>query len=276
VAENSGKGEITMGTKTAAETVDHTQNFWVGCHKVSEGCDHCYARVATEKRGLDFSVVRQTETWKDPLKWQREGFKLSHVRKVFSCSYGDFFHPHADQWRPGAWQIIRDTPNLIWSLLTKRAELIAGRLPEDWGSGYRNVWLGVSVEMKKYAGRMDLLREIPAVVRYVMCEPLLEDLTPEIDEHLEGFHWLLAGGESGNGTTNYRPMDLQWARKLRDVCAAKAIPFYFKQPAGRWPYSKQRPKARLDGVVHDAYPAALETYGPPSRQVQVFTEEDVT
>lgn len=264
-----------MGTKTVIDTADHTQNFWVGCHKVSEGCDRCYARVATEKRGLDFSVVKRTKTWKDPLKWQREAFQLGEVRKVFSCSYADFFHPHADQWRAEAWEIIRDTPNLIWRLLTKRAELIAGRLPEDWGSGYKNVWLGVSVEMKKYTGRMDRLREIPAVVRFVMCEPLLEDLTPEIEEHLDGFHWLLVGGESGNGTMDFRPMDLQWARNLRDVCAAKGIPFHFKQPAGPWPYTKGRPKARLDGVVHDAYPAALRTYRPPYRQLQLSTEEDL-
>jgi protein gp37 len=164
---------------------------------------------------------------------------------------------------------------LIWSLLTKRAEFIADQLPKDWGSGYKNVWLGVSVEMKKYLGRMDLLRKIPAVVRYVMCEPLLEDLTPDIAEHLERFHWLMVGGESGNGTNNYRPMDLQWARNLRDVCAAKSIPFYFKQPAGRWPDSKRRPKAKLDGVVHDAYPDALKTYRPLYRQLQLLTEDDL-
>jgi len=264
-----------MGTKTAIDNVDHTQNFWVGCHRVSEGCDHCYARVATEKRGLDFNVVRRTQTCKDPLKWQREAFDLGQVRTVFSSSYGDFFHPHADQWRPEAWEIIRATPHLIWRLLTKRAERIADHLPKDWGSGYKNVWLGVSVEMKKYLGRMDLLRKIPAAVRYAMCEPLLEDLTPEIGEHLEGFHWLMVGGESGNGTNNYRPMDLQWARNLRDLCAAKGIPFYFKQPAGRWPVTKRRPKAKLDGVVHDAYPEALTTYRPPYRQLQILTEEDL-
>ena len=158
--------------------------------------------------------------------------------------------------------------------MTKRAELIADRLPEDWGNGYENVWLGVTVEMKKYLRRLDVLRKVPAVVRYVMCEPLLENLTPEIGEHLEGFHWLMVGGESGNGTDNYRRMDLQWVRNLRDLCAAKAIPFCFKQPAGRWPYGKQRPKAKLDGVLHDAYPEALKTYRPPYRQLKVFTDED--
>jgi protein gp37 len=264
-----------MGTKTAIDNVDHTQNFWVGCQPVSEGCLHCYARAKSEENWKkDFSVVTRTKTWKDPLKWQREAFDLGEVRKVFSCSYGDFFHPAADEWRAEAWSIIGATPNLIWRILTKRAELIADRLPGDWGSGYENVWLGVTAEMKKYLVRMDVLRKVPAVVRYVMCEPLLEDLTPEIAEHLEGFHWLMVGGESGNGTDNYRPMDLQWARNLRDLCAARAMPFYFKQPAGRWTQSKRMPKAKLDGVVHDAFPAALKTYRPPYRQLQVFAEED--
>jgi len=263
-----------MATKTAIDNVDHTQNFWIGCQPVSEGCQHCYARVESEGYGKDFSVVRRTKTWKDPMKWQREAFERGEVRKVFTCSFGDFFHPEADKWRREAWDIIAGTPNLIWRILTKRAELIADRLPEDWGNGYENVWLGVTVEMRKYLGRMDLLRKIPAVVRYVMCEPLLEDLTPEIAEHLDGFHWLMVGGESGSGTDNYREMDLEWARHLRDLCAAKSIAFYFKQPSGRWTQSKQRPKAKLDGVVHDAYPAVLKTYKPPYHQVQVLTEED--
>ncbi len=264
-----------MGTKTAIENADHTQSFWVGCQPVSEGCLHCYAKAISGKQEKDFNVVTRTQTWKDPLKWQREAFDLGEIRTVFSCSMGDFFHKDADQWRPEAWEIIRDTPQLVWRLLTKRAELIADRLPEDWGSGYKNVWLGVTVEMKKYLGRMDVLRKIPAVVRFVMCEPLLEDLTPEIAQHLEGFHWLGVGGETGTGTTNYRPMDLQWARNLRDLSAAKAIPFYFKQKNGRWTQSKGRPKAKLDGVVHDAYPEALKTFRPPYRQLQLFNPEDL-
>ena len=264
-----------MATKTAIDNANHTQNFWVGCQPVSEGCLHCYARAKYDERGKDFAVVKRTQTWKDPFKWQREAFDLGEVRTVFGNSYGDFFHVEADQWRPDAWNVIRDTPNLEWRLLTKRAESIADRLPEDWGSGYPNVWLAVTVEMKKYLARMDVLRKIPATVRYVMCEPLLEELTPEIGEHLDGFHWLMAGGESGNGTGNFRPMDLQWARNLRDLCAAKAIPFYFKQPAGRWTQSRQKPKAKLDGVVHDAYPAALKAYKPPYHQVQLLGPEDL-
>jgi protein gp37 len=144
----------------------------------------------------------------------------------------------------------------VWRILTKRAELIADRLPEDWGNGYENVWLGVTVEMKEYLGRMDTLRKVPAAVRCVMCEPLLEELTPGIGEHLEGFHWLMVGGESGTGTMNFRSMVEQWARNLRDICLKSGVPFCFKQHAGKWTMTG----TKLDGVTYHAYPEALETY----------------
>jgi len=113
------------------------------------------------------------------------------------------------------------------------------------------------VELKKWLGRMDTLRSIPAVVRYVMAEPLLEDLTPEIEQHIEGFHWLMAGGETGPG---YRPMNLQWARNLRDFCKQQDIRFYFKQSSAIRPQTGMT----LDGVQYHNYPAAWDTYKPAS------------
>ena len=165
--------------KTKSEVYDYTQNFWVGCDSVSQGCVHCYARAAVQGNGRDFDKVVRTKTWNDPIKWQRDAAAAREVRKVFTCSWSDFFHPGADQWRDEAWSVIKKTPNLLWHVLTKRAELIADRLPEDWGEGYPNVCLGVTVEMKRYLWRMDTLRNIPAKARYVIAEPLLEDLMPD-------------------------------------------------------------------------------------------------
>jgi len=208
-------------------------NFWCGCHPVSEGCAHCYARRGMKRTIFNPDRVTRTKSWKTKaLSLQRQAFKAGQVWKIFTCSWSDFFHPDADAWRPEAWAVIKNCPNLIWEILTKRPHLIADRLPSDWGNGYLNVGLGVTVEMKKYIGRMDTLRNIPAVVRYVMVEPLLEDLTPEIERHLDGFHWLMVGGESG---PHFRPMDEQWATNLRDMCAANGIPFYFKQHAAMKP-----------------------------------------
>ena len=247
-----------MGEHTASKIDNHTMNFWIGCQPVSEGCLHCYARAGMRKHGRNFDQVARTKTWNDPLNWQKKAAKAGEVRLVFTCSWSDFFHPEADQWRPEAWAIMKNTPNLIWHPLTKRPELIEKRLPSDWGNGYPNVWLGVTVELRKFLWRMDTLRKIPAVVRYVCAEPLLEDLTPDIEQHIEGFHWILTGGESGSGTNNYRPMDMQWARNLRDLCKKHSIPFYFKQISAPW----TQKGARLDGIEHYELPAARDTYKP--------------
>ena len=243
--------------KTQLKNVDDTMNFWVGCQPVSEGCAHCYARCRGMRRTrFNPNVVTLTKSWNTkPLRQQKEAFEAGKVWKIFSCVWSDFFHPDADQWRPNVWPIIKNTPNLIWELLTKRPELIANRLPPDWGNGYPNVWLGVTVEMRKYLGRMDTLGKIPAVVRYVMAEPLLEDLTPEIEQHVEGFSWLMTGGESG---PHYRTMELQWPRNLRDFCQKHDIPFYFKQGSGLKPQEGET----LDGVEHHQYPAAWDEYKP--------------
>jgi protein gp37 len=241
-----------MGTNTKIKSVDHTQNFWRGCTKVSEGCKHCYAEAQEERYGRSFSTVVRTKTWRDPLKWQKEAASMGKVEIVFCCSISDFFHPHADQWRPEAWEIIRDTPNLTWRLTTKRPALIAGRLPKDWGNGYENVWLGASVELKKYLGRLDALHKIPAAARYLAAEPLLEDLMPELADHIQGIDWVQAGGESGS---QFRPMDAQWARDIRDLCTQRGIAFWFIGHAG-----KHQKNTLLDGKEHQEYPALLQTY----------------
>jgi protein gp37 len=118
------------------------------------------------------------------------------------------------------------TPNLDWLILTKRAGRIAAKLPQDWGDGWPNVWLGVSIENHEFAWRADALRNIPAVVRFISYEPALGPL----DElSLEGIDWVIFGGELGPG---YRAMDLQWASDMRDRCAAAGVAFFLKQVSG--------------------------------------------
>ena len=246
-----------MGNKTKIKSVDHTQNFWRGCTKVSEGCAHCYAEAQEQRYGRGFGTVIQTKTWRDPKKWQKAAASDGKVEMVFGNSLGDFFHPHADQWRAEAWEIIRSTPNLIWRLTTKRPELIADRLPKDWGAGYPNVWIGTTVEMKKYLGRLDTLREIPAVAHYLAAEPLLEDLMPELADHIEDIGWVMVGGESGS---RHRPMDSQWARNIRDLCQSRGIAFWFNGHAGR-----HQGNTLLDDKNYPSYPALLENYRREAR-----------
>lgn len=164
-----------MGTKTKIKSVDHTQNFWIGCTKVSEGCAHCYAETMQKmwRWTPDFTNVTRTKTWENPATWQKSAAAEGRVEMVFGNSLGDFFHPHADQWRAESWEIIKNTPNLIWRLTTKRPELIAERLPNDWGSGYENVWLGATVEMKKYLWRLDTLQRVPRLLTTWQRSPCL-------------------------------------------------------------------------------------------------------
>jgi protein gp37 len=173
------------------------------------------------------------------VKAEREGVK----RSVFACGYSDFFIADADGWRDEAWELIRQTPNLNYQISTKRTRRILDHLPKDWGDGYKNVWLGTAVELKKRLDRLDDLRKIPCVLRYVDLAPMLEDLMPELAEHIDGFGWVLASGETGCGYVDPRPYDEQWARNVRDFCVSKGIPFFYSHTAGRRRY----PPRLLDG-----------------------------
>jgi protein gp37 len=145
---------------------------------------------------------------------------------VFVPSWSDFFHNEADPWRDEAWKMIRETPALTYQILTKRPGRILHYLPEDWGDGYPNVWMGVSVENKEWLRRIEVLRRVPAVVRFVSFEPLLENLGP-VD--LSGIHWAIIGGESG---PQRRPMDLRWMLLLYEHCKAQGVPVFIKQDSG--------------------------------------------
>jgi protein gp37 len=251
-----------MGKKSKISWTDATWNPWRGCRKVSAGCANCYMFRQQRRFGDDPTVVmRSKTTFNDPLKW-------AEPQRIFVCSWSDFFIEDADEWRDEAWAIMRAAPQHTYMLLTKRLEPIAERLPDDWGNGYPNVWLGASVENQRVADeRIPLLLQLPAAVRFLSCEPLLGavDLNEYIkltadnstDEHFErehwgyddwsggfmcrattgddscydpqeGIHWVIAGGESGPG---YRPMGMAWARSLRDQCQEGGVPFFFKQQA---------------------------------------------
>ena len=122
---------------------DHTWNPWKACHKVSEGCRHCYIGRVLRRSGVakPFAGPIRTKpaTWNNPRKWNRKAKIAGSVNKVFTCSLSDFFHPEADDWRPAAWEVIRSCDALDWLILTKRPEMIKDRLTENWGTGYPNV-----------------------------------------------------------------------------------------------------------------------------------------
>jgi protein gp37 len=139
----------------------------------------------------------------------------------------DFFHPGADRWRTKAWNIIRECDHLDWLILTKRPELILDRLPPDWGDGYAKVWLGVTVGAASSMDRIDRLKAVPATVRFISAEPLLEriDFTPHLDGSI---HWIITGCERA-AKEKRRLMDVDWVRDIDRQCRRARIAHYFKQ-----------------------------------------------
>lgn len=244
-----------MAENSNISWTNHTQNFWVGCSRVSAGCDFCYADRDMSMHKMDFDVVRRTSeaTFNRPLIWHKKltGDEPLHERLVFTCSWSDFFHPDADAWRADAWAIIKATPHLTYQILTKRPNRVLRNLPDDWGpTGYENVWLGVTVEDQDAANRrIPLLRDWPAAVRFVSFEPLIgaidltqvaNALTPgsQVGEAFDPggywqlpFEWAILGGESGNekGEFGYRPADLFWFRLLADQLTEAHVAVWMKQ-----------------------------------------------
>jgi protein gp37 len=205
---------------TAIEWTDATWNPVTGCDKVSPGCDHCYAeKIAlsdTKNFPTGFAVTLHPERLDKPLHWRRP-------RRVFVNSMSDMFHDQiADEFIEQVWNTMAAAPRHTFQILTKRPgrmRSLAHRLPV-----LSNVWLGVSAEDQRWAEiRVPVLLDTPAAVRFISAEPLLGaiDLTP----YLPQLDWVIVGGESG---PNYRPMNPDWARDLRDQCTSAGVAFLFK------------------------------------------------
>jgi protein gp37 len=147
---------------------------------------------------------------------------------VFVNSMSDLFHARVPlDFVRQVFDVMADTPQHTYQVLTKRARRlrqIADRL--DWPS---NVWVGVSVETAKELARVDDLRQVPAAIRFLSCEPLLGPLDTL---ELSGVHWVIAGGESGPG---HRPLDEAWVTQIRDACQDAQVAFFFKQWGGHTP-----------------------------------------
>lgn len=209
-----------------------------------------------ERYGQDPTVVMRSKTnFMQPLGWREPAL-------VFTCSWSDWFIEEADAWRGDAWDIIKATPWLTYQILTKRPERILANLPKDWGKGYPNVWLGVSVEDQAAAEkRIPLLLGIPAKIHFLSCEPLLgpvflrhieADKTADsiiIIDALTGnkreigragypilpihnvIDWVIVGGESGNDTGKYRYRECktEWFDIIIADCEKTGVPVFVKQ-----------------------------------------------
>jgi len=249
-----------MGETTGIAWCDHTFNPWIGCMKVSAGCDHCYAETLMDTRyhrvewgqrktdATEPSVGTRLRTspgnWKQPLRWARkarqaiEDFDAGmltirpHRPRVFCSSLADVFDNQVDRaWRWELWDLIAQTPELDWLLLTKRPENIGGMLG-PWERRFPpNVWLGATCEdQAAYDRRWPILQEFNLRIRFISYEPAIGPL--DILRHKEKPDWLICGGESGK---NYRAMPHEWAYRVMDDCNEHFVPFFMKQMAGLVP-----------------------------------------
>lgn len=261
-----------MSEVTNIEWCDSTFNPFIGCTKVSPGCDNCYAEHLMDKRmhrvvwGTKDRVRTSPENWRKPLAWNRdaEKFYSQHRRRqrVFCASLSDVFDNAVEpSWRADLFDLIERTPNLDWLLLTKRIGNVRTMIGETLGrrSAFErphepslpdNVWLGATIVNQEEADRdIPKLLAVPARVRFLSMEPLLESV--DIRNYLRQcgtsfqaeppcIDWVIVGGESG---PNARPMHPMWARTLRDQCGDAGVPFLYKQH-GEWRHVPEFTDAR--------------------------------
>jgi protein gp37 len=239
-----------MSANSRIEWTDATWNPVRGCSKVSPGCAHCYAETFAERfRGVPghpfefgFDLRLVPEKLADPLRW-------SLPRRIFVNSMSDLFHEGVpDEYVARIGSVMVTANWHVYQVLTKRAERMARALATHLrdAAGQAHIWWGVSVENRRVGiPRIDLLQSMPAAVRFLSVEPLLEDLG---ELNLAGINWVIVGGESGPGA---RPMDPAWVRNIRDQCASAGVPFFFKQWGG---VHKRETGRRLDGRTHSAFP----------------------
>ncbi|MFJ9478851.1 DUF5131 family protein [Streptomyces mirabilis] len=227
-----------MSDRSAIEWTEATWNPTTGCDRVSDGCDHCYALTLAKRlkamgsakyqndgdprtSGPGFGLTVHPDALRVPYGWKSP-------RTVFVNSMSDLFHARVPlDYVRQVFEVMAQTPQHTYQVLTKRARRlrqVAGRL--EWPA---NLWMGVSVESAKELPRVDDLRQVPASVRFLSCEPLLGSLG---DLDLTGIHWVIAGGESG---PRFRPVEEEWITEIRDICLQADVAFFFKQWGGRTP-----------------------------------------
>lgn len=275
-----------MSENSTIEWTHHTFNSHWGCHEVSPGCDNCYARTLGHRFGTTWGIDTPRREfgdkhWAEPLKWDRKAAAAGVRHRVFSNSMSDLFDKNAPAGVRERWfELTKATPHLDWLALTKRIGNVPRMLPADWGAGYRNVWIGISVVNQEEADRdVPKLLAVPTRIPFLSMEPLLGPVNLR-DEWFwpygvggpYGLHWIIVGGESGH---NSRPMNPQWVRDIRDQCAAAGTAFIFKQsgefasvsevegPGDHFTFpdgetvrrvGKKAAGRLLDGVQHDGYP----------------------
>lgn len=231
-----------MSTQTTIEWTERTWNPTVGCSKVSPGCAHCYAE-AMARRLKAMGVIGYENGFALTLLPSRLEEPLQRKKPTiyFVNSMSDLFHEEIpDAYIRQVFEVIRRAPQHTFQVLTKRAERMA-EFFAGYGAAPPNAWLGTTVEDRQHGvPRLDWLRQVPARIRFVSAEPLLEDLGT-LD--LSNIHWVIVGGESGPSA---RPMKLEWVLRIKRQCEEQRAAFFFKQWGG-WGVDGRKRAKKLNG-----------------------------
>jgi protein gp37 len=249
-----------MAEKSGISWTDSTFNPWIGCTKISPGCENCYAAVSTPSRtmkimwGTGEQRRRTSESnWNLPVRWNAAHAKFlaahGHRQRVFCASLSDVFDNEVpDAWRKDLWALIEATPHLDWLLLTKRIGLVPAWVAANGAPA--NVWLGISVVNQAEADRdIPKLQRVSAHVRWLSMEPLLEPVTLPTGTKVD---WVVVGGESGSSA---RPFSASWAEALREQSAGIGAAFFFKQHGGS---DKAKGGCSMDGREYKSWPEQVE------------------
>lgn len=252
-------------------------NPWHGCRKVSEGCRHCYMYFLDRKRDRSGEEIYRTQLFDYPLHKTRSGsYKIKSGELIRVCMTSDFFLPEADAWRPEAWDIIRQRPDVKFFLLTKRPQRVLSSLPQDWGEGWDNVWFNVSCENQQAAdSRLPLLLQLPFKHKGVMAAPLIGSL--EIESYLATgvIEQVVTGGENYGGS---RPCNFDWVKSLSSQCKRHDVRFCFIETGNRFikdgrmyhlPDKKiQTEMALKAGVNHEGRPVKFHLCDPLGFEIE--------
>ena len=218
---------------TGIEWADHTFNPWMGCTRVSPACDHCYAAVWGKRFGVEWgsgAPRRLAKSWAAPKRWHRRAVAQERPERVFCASLADVFDAEVpDDWRGQLTTLINATPMLDWLLLTKRPVVMC-----QWWQAHSNMAMlnhvacGVTIEnVASLRARAPILEQGWPGRRFWSMEPLLECIPrARLEPYAKSVDWIIVGGESG---PHARPMELEWARIIRDFAQANRIPFFMKQ-----------------------------------------------
>lgn len=244
---------------SSIEWTDATWNPVAGCSVISPGCTNCYAmRMAARLEAMGLEKYRgltrksdRRSVWTGKIRCDQAALNTPRVwvkpRRIFVNSMSDLFHEKVPaEFVARVWAVMADTPRHTYQILTKRPDRMLGVIAGQSLPLLPNVWLGTSVEDDRVLDRIDILRRVPAAVRFISFEPLIGSIA---EANLAGIKWVIVGGESG---PRARPMRREWVDEIEGLCRSVGAKFFFKQWGGT---NKKVTGRRYRGRLWDDMPA---------------------